>query len=153
MTKSIAAFAQPLRSLRLCIFAFSVFLLCSCNSTPKAANKTIAPTKGELVFLLDYDGRLPSEVGFLTNHIMERRLASLLKDSFEIFMSKTKYDRPLIVSPEDHAIACMFYADSDRTEPSATVVVDVKNDAIWLDYLTGDSVIEYADRPSLKKPL
>jgi hypothetical protein len=135
------------------IIALILFSLCACNNTPKADNKIPAPPKGELVFLLDYDGKLPSDVGFLTNHIMERRLANLLKDSFEVFISRTKYDRPLIVSPEDHAIACMFYADSDRSEPSATVVVDVKNDAIWVDYLAGDSVIEFADRPSLKKPL
>jgi hypothetical protein len=132
-----------------------LFLLCGCNNRNEThvENKSEAPAKGEFAFLLDYDGQLPSEVDFLSNHVMERRLANMMKDSFPVFMAKTKYDRPIVVSPEDQSIACMFYADSDRSEPSATLIVDVKNDALWVDYLNGDSVIEFADRPSLKKPM
>ncbi|MDB5283222.1 MAG: hypothetical protein JWO06_2297, partial [Bacteroidota bacterium] len=107
---------------------------------------------GEFGFLLDYNGQMPSDVGFLTNHVVERRLANILKDSFQVFIAKAKYDRPIVVSAEDRTLAAMFFSDSDRTEPSATITIDVANDAIWVDYLAEDSVIEFTDHRSLQKP-
>lgn len=93
---------------------------------------------------------MPSEVGFLTNHVVERRLANMMKDSFEIFMSNTKYDRPIYVS--GHVVATMFFVDSDRTEASAEVIMDIDKDAIWADYIEMDSLIEFAEQPSLPRP-
>ena len=128
-------------------------LLYSCNNN--AANQTPAVSsepKGEFAFLLKYDGKMPSDVGFLTNHVVERRLANILKDSFQVFISRTRFDRPIMVSVPDHTVAATFFSDSDRTEPSATVTIDVDNDAIWADYLLNDSIIEYTDHASLQKP-
>ena len=128
-------------------------LLYSCNNkTSDQVPTASSEPKGEFAFLLKYDGKMPSDVGFLTNHVVERRLANILKDSFQVFIARTKFDRPIMVSSEDRTIAATFYSDSDRTEPSATVTIDVTNDAIWADYLLNDSIIEYTDHASLQKP-
>ena len=135
------------------LFSSLAFLACvySCNTKPTATVDDNTP-KGELAFLLQYDGKLPSDVGFLRNQVVQRRLANMMKDSFQVFMSHTKYDRPLDVSKQEQLITAQFFSDSDRSMPSADVMIDVQQDAIWVEYLSGDTIIEYTDHASLPKP-
>ena len=134
-----------------------IALMVSCNhqtNTPTANTPvtTANSTKGELKFLLGYQGQMPSDVGFLTNHVVERRLANIMKDSFSVFMDKAKFDRPISVDTMNDLVAAAFFSDSDRTQLSATVIIDVREDAFWADYLSGDSIIEFTDHPSSKAP-
>lgn len=75
-----------------------------------------------------------------------------MKDSFVSFMHHTVYDRPVVVADDSQIVAAVFYSDSDRTEVSASVMIDVKRDAMWADYYIGDSLIEFSDHPSLPYP-
>ncbi|HWB64460.1 MAG TPA: hypothetical protein VG603_13170 [Chitinophagales bacterium] len=129
-------------------------LLASCNShAPQQAvtNTESAPPKGEFAFLLGYEGRLPADVGFLTNHVVERRLANMMKDSFMVFMGHAKYGRPVVVQ-DSAIIITTFYSDSDRVEPSAELVIDVPRDAMWAEYYAPDTIIKFTDHPSWPKP-
>ena len=135
------------------ILAIAFLLLVgSCNT--KQANEVNAngTPKGELAFLLGYDGKLPSDVGLLRNQVVQRRLANMLKDSFQVFIAKTVYDRPIEIVKQDQLLIAQFFSDSDRAMPSADLVIDVELDAMWVEYLSGDTIIEYTDHPSLKKP-
>ena len=135
------------------ILAIAFLLLVgSCNT--KQANEVNAngTPKGELAFLLGYDGKLPSDVGLLRNQVVQRRLANMLKDSFQVFIAKTVYDRPIEIVKQDQLLIAQFFSDSDRAMPSADLVIDVEQDAMWVEYLSGDTIIEYTDHPSLKKP-
>jgi hypothetical protein len=125
-------------------------LLYSCNVKPRSeSNET---PKGELAFLIQYEGKLPNDVGLLRNQVVQRRVANMLKDSFQSFLGVTKYDRPIEVSKPDNIIIAQFFSDSDRSMPSANVMIDVMQDAIWVEYLAGDSIIEFTDHQSLPKP-
>lgn len=126
---------------------------CNHSPAPQApANTRNGGPKGELKFLLGYKDRMPVDVGFLTNHVVERRLANIMKDSFEVFMAHTQYARPIAVDSANGLVAAMFFSDSGRANMSATVIIDVPEDAIWADYLQGDSVIQFTDHPSMRAP-
>ena len=129
-----------------------VALLYSCTGKPAANAPKDNTPKGELAFLLQYNGQMPSDVGLLRNQVVQRRLGNILKDSFQVFLSKTVYDRPIGVSKEEQLVFAQFYSDSDRSMPSADLTIDVEQDAIWVEYLSGDSIVEYTDHPSLQKP-
>ena len=135
----------------LSVFIFAI-LLYSCSTKPAAQVVQDKTAKGELAFLLGYDGKMPSEVGLLRNQVVQRRLANMLKDSFSVFMSETIYDRPIAVSKEEQLVFAQFFSDSDRSIPSAELTIDVEQDAMWVEYLSNDSIIEYTDHPSLQKP-
>ena len=119
----------------------SILLFSCCNQQPKKLHAA----KGELAFLLQYNNRMPSDVGFLTNHIMERRMANLMKENYEPFMKSLEKEFPLAVDSINQLIVAQY---SSRQ----MVIVDVANDALWIDYATGDSVLHFADRTSLTKP-
>jgi hypothetical protein len=127
-----------------------LMLLYSCNVKPKSESN--GEPKGELAFLLQYEGKLPNDVGLLRNQVVQRRVANMLKDSFQSFMGVTQYDRPIEISKPDNIVIAQFFSDSDRSIPSANVMIDVMQDAIWVEYLSGDSIIEFADHQSLQKP-
>ena len=133
------------------LLAFMI-LLYSCNTKPAGTVEPDANPKGELAFLLQYDGKMPSEVGFLRNQVVQRRLANMLKDSFQVFLGKTIYDRPIEVSKQEQVVIAQFFSDSDRSMPSADVMIDVEQDAMWVEYLSGDTIIEFTDHASLPKP-
>ena len=124
-------------------FLFLLFLS-ACNQQPK----TLPILKGELVFLLQYNNRLPSDVGFLTNHIMERRMANLLKENYEPFMTELKKEQPLVIDSIRNIITARFV----KGKSTDLVIVDVANDALWIDYSTRDTVLHFADRTSIVKP-
>jgi hypothetical protein len=127
-------------------------LVYSCNTKPSLPAPTETEAKGELAFLLKYDGQMPGDVGLLRNQVVQRRLANMLKDSFRVFMSKTIYDRPIEVSKQEQLVVAQFFSDSDRSMPSADLMIDVEQDAMWVEYLCGDTIIEFTDHPSLSKP-
>jgi hypothetical protein len=137
--------------MRLYLVTLFFLFLSACgqpNTKPKQAQ---GPVKGELAFLLQYNGQMPSDVGFLTNHVVERRLANIMKDSFQVFMSNTRYDRPIMVL-DSQMVAASFFSDSDRTNQSAWIIIDVPQDAVWAGYSIGDSSIDFSDHPSLPVP-
>jgi hypothetical protein len=135
------------------LFSAIAFLamVCSCNIKSPSSVQSDEP-KGELAFLLQYQGKLPNDVGFLSNQVVQRRLANIMKDSFQVFLRATKYDRPIEVSKPEQLITAQFFSDSDRSMPSAYVWISVLQDAIWVEYLSGDSIVEFTDHQSLPKP-
>ncbi len=122
----------------------ALFILSSCNQPTKKSE----PLKGELVFLLQYNNRLPSDVGFLTNHIMERRMANLMKDDYQPFMQNLGNESPLVVD----TLRNVVFAYYGNKVIQQNITVDVANDAIWIDYTKPDTVLHYADRTSLHRP-
>ena len=134
------------------LLILSALFICGCGTKPATPVEQDHTPKGELAFLLQYNGQLPSDVGLLRNQVVQRRLGNILKDSFQVFLSKTIYDRPIGVSKEEQLVFAQFYSDSDRSMPSADLTIDVEQDAIWVEYLSGDSIVEYTDHPSLQKP-
>ncbi len=134
------------------ILLTALFYACNTKPTPATQQENVSNPKGELAFLLNYNGQMPSEVGLLRNQVVQRRLGNILKDSFQVFLRQTIYDRPISVSKEEQLVFAQFFSDSDRSMPSADLTIDVEQDAIWIEYLSGDSIVEYTDHPSLQKP-
>lgn len=120
-----------------------IFLLLFACCNRQQTKLTVA--KGELAFLLHYNNRLPSDVGFLTNHIMERRMANLMKENYEPFMRELGSERPLIIDTVKQVIFAQYGNNQ-------TITVDVINDALWIDCTFGDTVLHFADRTSLQRP-
>lgn len=104
--------------------------------------------KGELAFLLDYNGKKPEDVGFLTNHIVERRMANLMKDSFVVMSSKTKFSSPIAVSKEAGLVAAKFFNDKELSDLSAMVIIDAGHEIFWVYYYNGDKLVKFTDNPS-----
>lgn len=136
-----------------------VLLLWGCNHNNTTADNTATtitnntlPPKGELAFLLKYGGQMPSDVGLLTNHVVERRLANMMKDSFQVFIKKAAFDRPIIVAEKYNMVAATFFADEDRTIPAAILLIDVKKDAFWAMYYNKGDAVNFTDHPSLPYP-
>lgn len=102
--------------------------------------------------MLAYNRQMPDDVGFLTNHVVERRLANLLKSDFELFMAQTHNALPIQVDTLSNLIMAAFLKDSLSKEVKATIFIDVAKDAFWVDFKKGDSVMSYADYPSYHKP-
>jgi hypothetical protein len=139
--------------LALCFMA----CLAACKRKPAdntATTETATNTKpkGEFAFLLNYNGQMPEDVGLLTNHIVQRRLANVMKDSMLSYVRTAAYAKPILVIENDQLLIATFFSDSDRTEPAAGLIIDVKNDALWANYWSGDSLLEYTDHPELSEP-
>ena len=131
--------------------------LAACNRKPAdtattTQTATNAKPKGEFAFLLNYNGQMPEDVGLLTNHIVQRRLANVMKDSMLSYVRTAAYAKPILVIENDQLLIATFFSDSDRTEPAAGLIIDVKNDALWANYWSGDSLLEYTDHPELPEP-
>jgi hypothetical protein len=131
---------------KLHILFCALFLLAGCNSPQQPP---VAKPKGELAFLLEYNHRLPQDVGFLTNHIMERRIANLLKENYEPFIKSCRESSVLVIDTTRYIVFANYYQGKLIQHQ---IIVDVPNDAIWVDYSLGYEVRHYADRPSLPKP-
>lgn len=135
-----------------------VLLFCffSCNNSAEESHTTTTAVnhapKGEFAFLLDYEGQIPEDVALLNNQIVRRRLANIMKDSMLSYINTATYGKPIIVMPEEQLLIATFFSDSDRTEPAAGLIIDVKHDALWANYWRGDSLLEYTDHPELPYP-
>lgn len=137
------------------VYLLLISILSSCYRPGNTLETTFRdkPAKGELHFLLDYNHRMPEDVGFLTNHVVERRMANLLKGDFEFFMAHTTYPNLIMADTLNDIVVATFRGDSLSQKLVATVLIDVAKDAFWVDFNRGDSMISYADYPNSEKPL
>ncbi len=136
--------------MRLLFLIVVVFLTASCNSNQHSTDsKKPATPKGELAFLLQYNSRMPSDVGFATNHIVERRLANLMKENFQPFRDSLGTEYPLIVDTVNYIVKAHYGGKLIHQE----IVIDVANDAFWVDYMLPDTTLHFADNSCLKRPL
>jgi hypothetical protein len=139
------------------VFALCAILLASCGLFERSEpQQNTAPgsgaIKGELAFLLKYHGKQPEDVGFLTNHIVERRLANLMKDSFQVLATKTAFASPIVVSEKDGLITSRYFYDKELTRLSASIVIDARHEIFWAYYYNGDSLVKFTDN-SLATPV
>ena len=74
-----------------------------------------------------------------------------MKDDYAAFMQATKYEQPIKVDQSRSLIKAEF-TDSAQKQTIATVLIDVLQDAFWINYLTNDTAKEFADYPSVQKP-
>lgn len=88
----------------------------------------------------------------MTNHIMERRVSNLLKERYEPFMLAQKQEQPLEVDTILNTITARFTKDSSNSKLLQLIIVDVANDALWIDYYAPDTVLHFADRLSIERP-
>ncbi|HRG89915.1 MAG TPA: hypothetical protein PLW44_12905 [Chitinophagales bacterium] len=135
--------------MRWLLLVVAVLFVASCNTNqPKADNKKPAAPKGELAFLLQYNGRMPSDVGFATNHIVERRLANLMKENFQPFRDSLGTEYPLVVDTVNYIVKAHYGGKLIHQE----IVIDVANDAFWVDYMRPDTTLHFADNSTLMRP-
>lgn len=109
--------------------------------------------RGELSFLLDYNGKRPEDVGFLSNHIVERRLANLMKDSFVVLSTKTLFSSPVVTSKQAGIVTAKYYSDKGRTELSAMLIIDTRQEIFWVYYFNGDEMVKFTDNSSVIAPV
>ncbi|MFM2307531.1 MAG: hypothetical protein RLZZ367_2200 [Bacteroidota bacterium] len=127
------------------VFSFTA----SCNNNQHSPdNKKPAAPKGELAFLLQYNGRMPSDVGFTTNHIVERRLANLMKADFQPFRDSLGTEHPLVVDTVNYIVKAYYGGKLIHQQ----ILIDVANDAFWVDYMLPDTTLYYTDNTKLNKP-
>ena len=81
---------------------------------------------------------------------MERRMANLMKENYEPFMKDLKDEDWVRVDTINSVIFLNFWHGKLIHHE---ITVDVANDAIWIDYCFWDTVLHYADRTSLPKPV
>ncbi len=130
------------------ILPLLLLALSACNQAPEQSSEA---AKGELKFLLSYSGKLPSDVGFMTNHIVERRLANLLKEKFEDFQKAEELcELPLVV--EGNVITAHYTLCSDQSVIVRNVSIDAAQDAVWVAEKRGCSASVKADHPKLRMP-
>lgn len=142
---------------RFVLLFIVVSFLASCNEKVKMEVEEAEPVqeeapKGELAFLLQYGGRLPEDVGFLTNHVVERRLANLMKDSFAVLSTKTAYSTPIAVEPTQGFVSAKYFNDKERQDLASMIIIDAANDVFWVYYYNGDQMVKFTDNPSTAMP-
>lgn len=89
--------------------------------------------KGELAFLAQYDGRMPGDVGFLTNHILERRIANLIKDSMDLVVFRKYIAFGDTIHLQHNIVSAVFNCDSTLpTDCQTVILVDLMSESIIL---------------------
>lgn len=130
----------------LALTAFLIIIATGCNSGSGTGSK------GELGFLTGYAGKLPSDVGFLTNQIIERRLANLLKDELVAFKEdKTVCEMPILVIDSNLVVARYKSCEFDN-QILRNICIDVAQDAIWISQVKGGKASIQADHSKLPMP-
>lgn len=142
---------------RFVLLFIVVSFLASCNEKVKMEVEEAEPVqeeapKGELAFLLQHGGRLPEDVGFLTNHVVERRLANLMKDSFAVLSTKTAYSTPIAVEPTQGFVSAKYFNDKERQDLASMIIIDAANDVFWVYYYNDDQMVKFTDNPSTAMP-
>ncbi len=138
-------------SLLFLFLAVTVWYGCNESKQKKPVQVTEEETTanpGALAFLLDDNQKTPEEVGFLTHPVIKQRLAQLMKDSFSVLSSKTKFSQPLSVSKQTGLVMAKFYFDKQRTDLSAVIIVDALRDVFWVYYYNGNVMVKFADNSS-----
>ncbi len=139
--------------LRTCTILLTFLLLSACNRSAQEQSITSSPTTttgGEFAFLLNYDGKLPADVGFLTNHVVERRLANLLKDHFQHLAEFTACAKPIKVNKQ--LIIARFVSCTDTNIVITSIAMDVSHDALWVQIPEADSMRTFTDNSELPVP-
>ncbi len=127
-----------------------LLLLSACNTTPQKETKANKPLKGEFAFLLQYNGKLPEDVGFLTNHIVERRLANILKDRFQDFMAGTQCGKPIVV--DGSTIHSVYVDCNNDTLEVRRVDIDVADDVVWVSIISPERIEGFTDDNTVPVP-
>ena len=128
-----------------------LLLLSACETKPhKEQPKANGPVKGEFAFLLQYDGKLPSDVGFLTNHIVERRIANIMKEDYLRFMEGTKCERPIVV--RGNFVNAIFVDCKNDSVKTRSVDIDVKSDVMWVSIYSEGLTEGFTDDGSVPLP-
>ncbi len=105
----------------------------------------------EFSFLYQYAGRRSADVGMFTNHIVNRRLANLLKDKLLPFMDGAKCTDSIQVDAQAYLVAHVRDCDSLWYNKAVFVASD-SLDAIWLGVMEGNRPVIYTERTSLPYP-
>jgi hypothetical protein len=131
----------------LALMAFTLIFASGCNS-----GSSNSGSKGELGFLLGHAGKLPSDVGFLTNQIIERRLANLLKENLAAFKEdKTVCEMPILVIDSNLVVARYKSCEFDN-QILRNICIDVAQDAIWISQVKDGKASIQADHSKLPMP-
>jgi len=130
----------------LALLTMAAILTSGCNSGSSS------DSKGELGFLTGYAGKLPSDVGFLTNQIIERRLANLLKNDLLAFKEdKTLCEMPILVIDSNLVVARYKSCEFDN-QVLRNICIDVAQDAIWISQVKEGKANILADHSKLPMP-
>lgn len=128
-----------------------IILLAGCNGNNEKEAANNSGGQGELKFLLEYNGKFPSQVGFMTNHIVERRLANLLKEDFEAFQkAEGLCELPLVVNGD--VVTAHFTTCADTKVIVRNISFDAAQDAVWVAEKRGGRASVKADHPKLNMP-
>lgn len=138
--------------LRTCTILLTFLVLSACNRSAPEQSIPSSPTitGGEFAFLLNYNGKLPADVGFLTNHVVERRLANLLKDNFQHLAQYTACAKPIQVNRQ--LVIARFVSCTDTNVIITSVAMDVSHDALWVQMPEADSMRTFTDNSELPVP-
>ncbi len=131
-------------------------VLCGCNESKTkkpvpVTEEEAAVKQGELSFLLDYNQKTPEEAGLLTNPVVKQKLAELMKDSFSVLASKTKFSQPLSVSKQTGLVMAKYFFDEQRTDLSAVIIVDALRNVLWVYYYNGDKMVKFSNNTAVSK--
>lgn len=139
-----------LRLLTITLTLWALVLHNSCNnatllnSNDSESARAGEPIKGELAFLLQYNGAHPDSVGFFTNQIVSRRLHNLLKDDYEKFAANMQHCGTVQV--DGHTVFVSGSATSPKSfAQSAAISINVQKDAIAVAYIS-DSIAVYKEQ-------
>jgi len=64
-----------------------------------------------------------------------------------------KKENAIVVDSITNVITAFYTSNELNKKVIEMVVVDVPNDAIWVDYFKLDTLLHYADRTSIKRPI
>lgn len=135
-----------MKKITLALVALILIAAFGCNSSGNSG------AKGELGFLINHAGKLPSDFNFLNNQIMERRLANLLKDDLVAFKEdKTLCEMPILVIDSNLVVARYKSCEFDN-QILRNICIDVAQDAIWISQVKDGKANIQADHSKLPMP-
>jgi hypothetical protein len=145
-----------LRGLTIVLTLMVITLGNSCNNTPlhnsndSESARAGEPIKGELAFLLSYNGEQPDSVGFFSNQIMSRRLHNLLKSDYDKFAINLTHCTNVLVDTPFIIVSGSAVNPKDINGSSA-ISINVLKDAIAVAYRNADSTKVYEEQPEVKQ--
>lgn len=125
--------------------AIVLLLVATSFTACRQRNSNSQTPKGEFAFLLKLDGQLPADCGFFSNHIVQRRMANLMKADYQHFFTDSLCETPVHVNDEHYVYAVLI--DCESHESKRVVAIDVASDAIVVA-VKGDHTKTYEDAPS-----
>lgn len=123
-----------------------VLLSYSCNNGSENKKNRSGLPKGELAFLLQYNNKNPQDVGFLSNHIVTRRLANIWKDKTASIQQLEPFGEQIKV--EENTVTASFISTNGK---AFLILIDVWQDAIVTGYKDSSTCEIRWERESLKE--